>query len=73
MGRTVSVPPADRCLELAAHQLREASVAGHPEWQSARALTALAYIALAEAQEHAFNPEDAADWHPPDDDEEPRR
>jgi len=60
----MSIVPADRCLHLASNELLTAQKSGHPEQSIGHALTAIGFIMLAQVQEHALNPEDAASWSP---------
>jgi hypothetical protein len=68
----MAIPRPEICLGIAAGLLNAAAddtantSRGNPEWSKARAMIAQGYIALAAAQEHRLNPEDAATWTPGD-------
>lgn len=63
----MAIPPRDTCLMIAAGELdlaRQVRPDGNPAWAAAHAAIAHGYLALAAAQDEAFNPEDAASWTP---------
>lgn len=67
----MAIPNPDECRMIAAGLLNEAHAPGNsnPDWALARSMNAIGYLLLGESQgdmEARFNPEDAAEWTPPD-------